>query len=111
VPFEFLNRRVYVPDPTRTLLHTVIHGIRYNPEPSIRWIADAMWILHTSASNIDWNFVIEFARRLKLAHRLHLGLDYLTRDFNAPVPGNVLARVAGRQQSPVERIEAFCHSF
>ncbi len=106
VPFEFLDRSLRVPDATRTLLHTVIHGIRWNPEPPIRWIADAMSVLKTNASEIDWNDMIEFAKRCKLAHRLNLGLNYLKRDFDAAVPDDILASLARRRQTYVERIEA-----
>ena len=106
VPFEFLDRSLRVPDATRTLIHTVIHGLRWNPEPPIRWVADAMSVFNTSASKIEWNDMIEFAKHYKLAHRLHLGLDYLKRDFNAPVPADILASLARRRQTYVERVEA-----
>jgi len=105
-PFEFLDRRLRVPDATRTLFHTVMHGVRWNPEPPIRWIADAVSILQTSASEIDWNDMTEFAIRWKLTHRLYLGLDYLKRYFDAPVPDDVVARLARHRRTYVERIEA-----
>jgi hypothetical protein len=105
-PFAFLERQVRISDPTRMLLHTIIHGVRQNPEPPVRWIADAMKILGSSGSEIKWQALVEFAQRWRLCHRLGLGLNYLSRHFDAAIPTSVLKEVAKRRATVVERVEA-----
>lgn len=106
VPFEFLERQLRAPDATRMLLHTIVHGVRWNPEPPIRWIADALTILRVSGAEIKWPEIAAFAYRWHLTYRLGLGLSYLTRYFDAPVPSDVLAEIERRRPTRIERIEA-----
>ena len=91
-------------DPTNMLLHTIIHGVRSNPEPPIRWIPDALIIIDSHRAEIDWNGMLAFARSQKLAYRLGLGLKYLARQHHAPVPQDVLERLPPRP-SLLERTE------
>jgi hypothetical protein len=105
-PFTFLEREVGISDPTRMLLHTVMHGVRQNPEPPVRWIADAMKILGISGSEIKWHELVEFAQRWRLCYRLGLGLNYLSQHFDAAIPTSVLNEVAKRRATVVERVEA-----
>jgi hypothetical protein len=37
VPLRFLGQAVHMPDPTRLLVHSVFHGVRWNAEPTVRW--------------------------------------------------------------------------
>ena len=91
--------------PTDTLLHIVVHGIRWNPEPPIRWIPDAAVVLRRKDLSIDWGRLVETARMLKLSHRLGLGLQYLSDNGLAPVPGHVLDQLRRQPITLVERIE------
>ena len=104
-PFEFLDREIVTPDATRMLLHTILHGLRYNPEPPVRWIPDALMIVRTAGESLDWNWLVEFAETWRITERLHLGLSYIAGEFGADVPGFVLERLARRRPGWVERIE------
>jgi hypothetical protein len=104
-PFRFLDHDIVTPDSTRALLHTILHGLRWNEEPPIRWIPDAMMILRRDARTIDWAWLVSFAERRCIAHRLHLGLAYLAGSFAAPIPQHVLSRLSGIALSWVERLE------
>jgi hypothetical protein len=104
-PFELLGHRVRTPDATRTLLHTIIHGIRWNEEPPVRWIADAVVVLRQAASEIDWPALLEFGERRGVSRRLWLGLTYLRDYFDVPVPEDAIARLARRRPSWLERLE------
>ena len=107
VPFEFLERQVRIPDATPMLLHTIVHGVRWNPEPPIRWIADALTILRVSGTEIKWQEIVAFAHRWQLTYRLGLGVSYLTRYFAAPIASDVVAELVRRRLlTAVERIEA-----
>ena len=62
-PFRFLDRDILAPDPSRLLLLTIIHGLRWNPEPPVRWIPDAVMILRHGRQPIDWDWLVGFADR------------------------------------------------
>lgn len=104
-PFELLGQRVWAPDATRMLLHTIIHGIRWNEEPPVRWVADAVQILRQAGDAIDWPALVEFSEARDVTRRMWLGLRYLRDHFDAPVPDAVLARLGHRRQSWLERLE------
>ena len=48
VPITIHNVPTYALDPTDMLFHVIVHGVTWNPEPPIRWIADAMTIIQSS---------------------------------------------------------------
>jgi hypothetical protein len=91
--------------PTDMLLHIVVHGIRWNPEPPIRWIPDAVIILRTAGKDIDWHRLVTSARAMKLTHRLHLGLRYLADRGFVDMPRETLDALRGSPTTMVERIE------
>jgi hypothetical protein len=107
-PLEFNGIRCQVPDATWMFFHTVIHGVRWNAEPPIRWIADAMTILRSTDNEIDWIEMSDYAHKLKLSYRLHLGLDFLKKNFLAPVPDSILLQLKNGSVSIVERLENTC---
>jgi hypothetical protein len=104
-PLTFCGVKTQQLDPTSMLLHTIIHGLRWNPEPPIRWIIDAMVILRQSEAAIDWQRLVAFAGKMRLCYRLWLGLAHLVARFDAPVPTWVLDRLAAAGISLLERIE------
>ena len=53
--------------PSDLLLHTFIHGLRWNPEPPIRWIADAVYLLRNCSDQIDWTYFIASTRKYRVA--------------------------------------------
>ena len=87
------------------LVHTLIHGLRANRVPPLRWIADAMTVIRVAGPALDWDRVLACAERLRLGARLHLGLAYLVRRFDAPVPQHVLTALGRRRTSWVEHVE------
>ncbi|MER3447560.1 MAG: hypothetical protein C4291_12320 [Candidatus Dadabacteria bacterium] len=92
-------------NPVDTLLHIIIHGVRWNPEPSIRWIADAMTVINYSDLEIDWRRLIEQAKTHRVGLRLKRALNYLKDKFQARIPSSVMAEVNDIPVSPVERFE------
>lgn len=104
-PFELLGHRIWAPDATRMLLHTIIHGIRWNPEPPVRWIADAVQILRQASERIDWAALVEFTERRSVCRRMWLGLTYLRDHFDAPVPAAAIERLGRRRSTWLERLE------
>ncbi len=104
-PFNFCGVATRQPAPEPLLAHVVLHGLRANPEPPIRWIADAMAILRTTGEAFDWDGFVAYARAHELSYRLSLGLDYLVRHHAAAVPASALSALAASGRSLAERIE------
>ncbi len=90
--------------PTAALLHTVIHGVRWNPETPVRWIADALIILRQRGTDLDWPRLLDFADQARLTGRLALGLRYLATRFGVVLPEPVLAQLAAYRPGLCERI-------
>jgi hypothetical protein len=105
VPIRILDSASLALGPTDALLHAVVHGMRWNEEPTIRWVADAMAILHASGDAIDWETLEREARAQRLVLRLCLGLDYLKRRMDAPIPDGVIERLQAAPPSGIEHME------
>lgn len=105
VPIRILDASSRALGPADSLLHAVVHGMRWNAEPTVRWVADAMTILHASPGAIDWEVLEREARAQRVVLRLHMGLDYLRRRMDAPIPAHVLARLASAPPAGIERME------
>ncbi len=104
-PLDFAGVATRQPEPSLMLLHAVLHGMRFNPEPPIWWVADALAIMHSCGGDVDWERMVAFARAQKMTHRLGLGLTYLATAWNAPVPSEILAALSACPISLTERIE------
>lgn len=90
--------------PADQLLHTCVHGVRWNPIPPMRWVADAVTVLR-AAPDLDWERVIEQTRRRRLVIQMRDALGYLSRVFAAPVPSSILARLEALPVSASEQRE------
>lgn len=88
---------------TDQLLHTCWHGARWNEVPPIRWVADAMAILGSSAGEIDWAGLLEKTQRHRIVLPVKDSLEYLKKKFDAPVPETVLASLSSIRISEIER--------
>lgn len=93
----------YALNPTDQLLHVCVHGAELNSVPSFRWVADAMMIINTAHSEIDWERLITQAQKRRLILQLSGALSYLRDRLDAPIPSAVLQ---GLQKTPVSIIEA-----
>jgi hypothetical protein len=89
--------------PADQLLHVCIHGAKWTPLPSIRWIADAITILE--AGGIDWPRLVAGARARRFTLRARETLCYLSSAMGASIPADVLQRLSGLPVSPLERLE------
>lgn len=104
-PIEFQGIRCVTPDHTRMLFHTLIHGIRWNLEPPIRWICDSAKIIDSAAPEIDWDSLVRFSERYELQYRLGLALRYLRTTLATPVPRDIIQTLDRKRATRVERIE------
>lgn len=98
VPTHALN-------PTDQLLHACVHGARWNPVPPFRWVADAMMIMKTSQSELDWDRLITQAPKCRLILPLRDTLSYLRDVFDAPIPLAVSQSLQNMPTSKIEHVE------
>jgi hypothetical protein len=96
---------IYRPTSEALLFQICIHGIKHCAVPLIRWIADALLILNKDGPALDWDRLELMAKRSSLALSLHAALDYLQREFGAPIPPHLISRLAAVQIDPREQKE------
>lgn len=100
---NLLNARVLVPAPTECLIVAIAHAFQESlgAAAPLRWIADAMLI--TENADIDWDYLLDRAKRPGLTLALADGLGFLASEFGAPVPALVLRELRRRPVSWRER--------
>lgn len=104
VPATGLGLAASAPDATAQLIITLVHGAEPNPEPPVRWAADALLIL-AGDDDVDWGRVVAFARDHQVGLRLRRMLTALESILGATVPRWVLHELNGLRVWPIERWE------
>ena len=91
--------------PTATLRHSLLGGSDGNSEARIGWIADAMAVLNSAGSTVDWTHLMNTASKRRMVFQLKTRVGLLHKLFRPLVPSTVVAQV---QEMPLpyrERIE------
>jgi len=96
---------LYTPDPTDLLLQACIHGIKPSPVPLIRWVADAMTLLKVAEKRIRWDRLIELAKISSLTLPLSLALEYLIKEFEAPIPKKIMTQLRATPSVRLQYLE------
>ena len=104
VPIMLANEETTAPCPTDNLIHVMIHGTWWNPEPPIRWIADAMSIFNAFGVELDWERFVNTVRINRIALRIRDALVYLKNTFHADIPNHVIKTIIDMPTSITERI-------
>jgi hypothetical protein len=80
----------YVMSPTEQLYQTCIHAFRHQarwePCSYLTWISDCIYIMRESYHEIDFNRLLEHAQKHNLILPLRIGLNYLNKKYDAPLP-------------------------
>jgi hypothetical protein len=104
--------------PECSLIHTCEHGLRYNPTPPIRWLADAFFQIRYGGA-LDWHALRALAARLGLSQHVRLTLGYLACKLRQPEAIEALRRVPRWDSTAWSRAELAleirrtpgCHQF
>lgn len=91
--------------PTHHLFHACIHGVPFCPVPSLRWIADAAFILRASPTPIDWQEFLRCTADFHVAVIAFHALTWLRQEIDAPIPEAVLAELQSRTPASWESAE------
>jgi hypothetical protein len=108
VPLPLADTTTLSPNATDMLFHVIIHGVQWNLEPPIRWVADAMSVINCSDAEIDWMHLINQAEKQRTYLRVREGLNYLQSGFQARIPKSIMDTMNCLQASPLERVEYRC---
>jgi hypothetical protein len=105
IPVKMANVNSLSPTPTDMLFHVIIHGVAWNPIPSIRWIADAITLINSDDFTIDWQRLINTAQKHRLNLRFKKGLQYLHDNFHPLIPPSVMKTIINLPVYYLEKIE------
>ena len=91
-------------NPIDSLLHVCGHAAYSSKRQSLRWVADA-WFIVKRHPELDWDFLLDGIRRRRLALPLSFMLRYLAGSMNAAIPSAFLERLckAASNSQPIER--------
>ncbi|MBE0642322.1 MAG: nucleotidyltransferase family protein, partial [Bacteroidales bacterium] len=85
------------------LVHVIAHGMRWNPDPPIRWIPDSIQLIRSMEED-DWERALSLARAYRLQLVLQHALQYLEEHFSISIPQNILREL---QETPAGFAERF----
>lgn len=104
LPIEIAGVKTHILSATDNLFHAIVHGIRKNPEPPIRWITDAVTIINSNDVSVDWQRLLAFSKKFRVYLQIKEALLYLKSNFNAAIPQEIIDQVNNYKPSFVERI-------
>ncbi|MDF2378413.1 MAG: nucleotidyltransferase family protein [Verrucomicrobiales bacterium] len=84
-PVEVSGAKTRTLCPTDQLIHLCEHGMRHEPFPSFRWIADVHRLLSQRRESIDWERCRRLGSEFGVLHPVHQTLRYLSEFTGAPV--------------------------
>ena len=83
---------VTVLGPEDQLLHTLVHGLRYSPQPLIRWVPDAVMILKKTPQ-FEWDYFLSQTKSLKIEFAVTSAIRYLRDHRFAEIPSKTMTMV------------------
>lgn len=105
VKFSLGDVSTYALNPTDQLLHVCAHGARWESPPALQWAADAIMIMRSAESEIDWHRLVRQVGKHRLVLPLRDTLTYLRDVLDAPIPSLVLQSLQVMPITELERLE------
>lgn len=106
-PIDIAGERAAAPSREDLLLLVILHAFRAGWATVPRWAADAVFLLRASADEFDWDHFVTRVVDGHLALPARDGLEYVWREFAAPVPTDALVELA---RAPAGRLERHRHA-
>jgi hypothetical protein len=104
VPVKIRGVEALRPGDSDMLLHVMVHGVRANPVPPLRWVTDAAMIMRNGGP-LDWDRIVDGAIALKVSVRLRMALDFLIDEMDFQVPAAPIERLRTVRPALFERME------
>ncbi|MGA8364199.1 MAG: nucleotidyltransferase family protein [Solirubrobacteraceae bacterium] len=105
VPIELLGVPTRALCPADELLLVISHGLRWNALPTYRWVLDAALVIAGTFGEVDYDRLVEQARRRRVTVLLRAGLAYLRRVAAIQIPDATMRALGPLRPRPLERIE------
>jgi len=102
---ELLGVRTRALCPADELLLVILHGLRWNAIPTYRWVLDAALLCAGAIGPVDYERLVEQARKRRVTVTLRAGLDYLRAVAAAPVPQQCIRALGSLRPRLLERAE------
>ena len=104
-PVELLGVATRALCPADELLLVILHGLRWNASPTYRWVVDAALLCSGAIGPIDYDRLVEQARKRRVTVALRAGLEYLQRRIDVAIPSECLRALASERGSRLQRVE------
>jgi hypothetical protein len=91
--------------PADELLLVILHGLRWNALPTYRWALDAALVVAGAFGEVDYDRLVEQARRRRATVSLRAGLAYLRRVVAAEIPDATMHALGPLRPRLLERVE------
>ena len=104
-PFPAEPHGLLMLDPADQLLQTCIHGLRWSPVHSAHWVADAVHIVNRSGNALDWNIVVDEARRRRMTLQMREALRLLETRAGVTIPEHIARALDAEPVSWRDRAE------
>jgi hypothetical protein len=86
ITIDGLGRRVLAPCPEDLLIYLAAHLALHHPLSGLRWQLDLALLIRSHGSALDWDAVLERARRWRLAGALSFALTGVRDHFGMDIP-------------------------
>jgi hypothetical protein len=91
--------------PEDQVLHVLMHAVRRNTLPPVRWVADVALVLRREGTAFDWTRLWEQTRRRRMSLVVREALRYLNEQTIVAIPESALVRFAQVRVGLAERAE------
>jgi Uncharacterised nucleotidyltransferase len=102
VPLTLDGVSVRTLDPTDHLLHTIAHGLAWEMGASVRWVADATYLIRTCP--LDWDRFLDDVVRAGFGPPAKEALSFLQAHLDCEIPDGVIRMLADRRFSVRDRV-------
>lgn len=100
-PVMFRGARALALTPEDQLLQVLEHGAHWGRIPTVRWVADALYILR-GCREFDWGYFSNVAIEKQLAIPVFKMTTYLKNTFDFPVPDGLMKQLKNHRASGFE---------
>jgi hypothetical protein len=95
VGVDFFGQACLAPSFEHMLLHAIVHGTDWSPDPRYDWLVDSIKILRRAGDGFDWERITDLARRYHYDSLVGMALAEVDK-AGQPVPPSVLKRLSAR---------------
>jgi hypothetical protein len=74
------------------IINSCVHGVRWDPVPPLRWALDAVMVVRDAGDSLDWDYLVQEARRRRVSLGVGAALDFVSR-FEPSIPSQVVERL------------------